>query len=203
MRHNGRMDDAQRKRKNEKLAEAGRRWRANHPEQARQCGRNCYHRRQRREGKESRERTKLDPIQLEARRREAARARLRRWRERHPEDAALSRKKSYAAHADEQRAKSRAWYRNNRDRAREAMRWRAIKRNYGLTREQYEALGVECGICGATQTNGKKSRLHVDHDHATKKVRGLLCGACNCGIGYFKHDAALLRQSAEYCERHA
>lgn len=80
-------------------------------------------------------------------------------------------------------------------------------RLYGLTIEQYKALGAACMICGATEDQrvqkktGKPFRLAVDHDHDTGKVRGLLCGACNCGIGYFKHDEQLLAKAIEYLRR--
>jgi len=53
-------------------------------------------------------------------------------------------------------------------------------RQLGVTDEAYEALldaqGGGCAICGAKP---KTRRLHVDHDHATGKVRGLLCHRCN------------------------
>jgi hypothetical protein len=50
----------------------------------------------------------------------------------------------------------------------------------GVSDEDYaamlEAQGGGCAICGAKP---KTRRLHVDHDHATGKVRGLLCHRCN------------------------
>jgi hypothetical protein len=50
----------------------------------------------------------------------------------------------------------------------------------GVADDEYarmlEAQGGGCAICGAKP---KTRRLHVDHDHATGKVRGLLCHRCN------------------------
>lgn len=79
---------------------------------------------------------------------------------------------------------------------------------YGLTVEAYAALGSACAICGASEDNRtqastkKPFRLAVDHDHDTKRVRGLLCGNCNCGIGYLKHDAVLMAKAIQYLQKH-
>jgi hypothetical protein len=76
-----------------------------------------------------------------------------------------------------------------------------LQARYGLSLEVYETLreGQEraCAICGAFN-----SVPHVDHDHTTGKVRELLCGKCNRGLGSFQDDPVLLRKAAEYIERH-
>jgi hypothetical protein len=59
----------------------------------------------------------------------------------------------------------------------------------------------KCQICGVTTglgTMSYKGRLHIDHCHKTGKVRGLLCGNCNVGLGHFKDSVELLQQAAEY-----
>lgn len=65
---------------------------------------------------------------------------------------------------------------------------------YGLTLEEYDRMletqGGGCGICGGTNPDGR--RLHVDHDHKTGKVRGLLCINCNYLIGRMEASADLL-----------
>lgn len=82
-------------------------------------------------------------------------------------------------------------------------------RQYGLTVEQFEAMreaqGNRCAICGSPpDPNGVRasSRLHVDHDHLTKRVRELLCSRCNQGIGYFKDDPAMFMAAADYINKH-
>lgn len=71
---------------------------------------------------------------------------------------------------------------------------------YGLSPEQYEAMldesGGRCALCG------REAKLHVDHNHETGKVRGLLCVTCNTGLGKLKVDRgiALLRQAISYIE---
>lgn len=57
---------------------------------------------------------------------------------------------------------------------------RRLRRKYGITLAQYnrmlKAQGGVCKLCGRPP---KKLPLAVDHDHATKRVRGLLCFTCN------------------------
>ena len=50
----------------------------------------------------------------------------------------------------------------------------------------------ECIICGAETT------LVVDHDHATGKIRGMICNKCNLGIGLFQDDPDLLEFARIY-----
>lgn len=87
-------------------------------------------------------------------------------------------------------------------------RWRAKSPGYnrqylyGLTEDQYRAMlerqGNACAICGSTQWGGKHDRPHVDHDHATGRVRGLLCGSCNYGLGCFRDDPKRLTAAISY-----
>ena len=52
-----------------------------------------------------------------------------------------------------------------------------LKRKYGLTLEEYDAMleaqGGVCAICG--EPRPEERTLHVDHDHETGAIRGLLC----------------------------
>jgi len=72
---------------------------------------------------------------------------------------------------------------------------RSRKRKYGLSEKQYAAMlsaqnGV-CFLCGKPETartkKGVLRSLHVDHDHETGKVRGLLCLKCNHALGYLEY----------------
>jgi hypothetical protein len=69
----------------------------------------------------------------------------------------------------------------------------AYRARYGLTVDEYEALVAKqhglCALCHKP-SNGKRwaGVLHVDHDHATGKVRGLLCQRCNTALGYFEDE---------------
>jgi hypothetical protein len=80
---------------------------------------------------------------------------------------------------------------------------------YSMTVMQYRALvaaqGGRCAVCGdAPKPDGIKAaaRLHVDHDHITGVNRGLLCGRCNMGIGYFRERPDLLTAATAYIREH-
>lgn len=79
---------------------------------------------------------------------------------------------------------------------------RAVKHRYGITWEQYEALVLaqngKCGICGGTQLRGHGGRLCIDHDHATGRIRGLLCTSCNLAVGYLADSAERAEALAAY-----
>ena len=75
-------------------------------------------------------------------------------------------------------------------------------RRYGISQEEYEVLlEKQDGKCAICQRDYKAPC--VDHDHETKKIRGLLCQTCNRALGQFNDDPALLRVAAEYLERAA
>jgi hypothetical protein len=74
---------------------------------------------------------------------------------------------------------------------------------YGITVDQYEEMlnsqNGSCAICGKDNSQHKrKKRLFVDHCHKTGKVRGLLCCACNFGLGSFSDDPELCIKASEY-----
>lgn len=83
-----------------------------------------------------------------------------------------------------------------------AARKSRLKVFYGLTVEEVDAMAAEgCQICGTTDWPGRHARPHVDHDHKTGKVRGILCSECNTGLGKFKDDPALTQAATAYLER--
>lgn len=64
-------------------------------------------------------------------------------------------------------------------------------------RALWGAQGEACAICrDPIEVEGKG--VHVDHDHVTGRVRGLLCQRCNHGLGLFKDDVARLLSAAAY-----
>ncbi|GIG61042.1 recombination endonuclease VII [Longispora fulva] len=75
-------------------------------------------------------------------------------------------------------------------------RERHLKRRYGMSQQDFDALlaeqGGQCAICGAPAPE------HVDHDHVFGNVRGILCFNCNGGLGQFKDNVGSLRKAIEY-----
>lgn len=79
-------------------------------------------------------------------------------------------------------------------------RLQRLKCRTGITKEEYELLEKQadgkCCICGEQQP------LVLDHDHATKKVRALICSPCNKGLGGFRDNPKFLEAAAQYLIAH-
>ncbi len=79
-----------------------------------------------------------------------------------------------------------------------------LKRLYGLSIDQYDAMVTEqkglCAICHRPPSGPRPNDkvLHVDHDHVTGKVRGLLCGIHNRALGGFQDNLNYLLSAGEY-----
>ena len=86
---------------------------------------------------------------------------------------------------------------------REKQRAYQLERKFGITVEQYnemlEKCSSVCEICGSSDTKHTKQKyLNVDHCHNTGKVRGLLCHACNIGLGKFEDNPGFLLKAINY-----
>jgi len=80
-----------------------------------------------------------------------------------------------------------------------------LKYLYGMTFDDYDRMYKEqlggCAICGKEIPSTWKMGVHIDHDHKTGKVRGLLCRACNHGLGNFNDNGNTLLSAWEYLDR--
>ena len=63
----------------------------------------------------------------------------------------------------------------------------------------FEAQGGVCAICG--EARPEERTLHVDHDHGTGVIRGLLCFRCNNALGDFREEYELFQRAADYLDR--
>lgn len=102
------------------------------------------------------------------------------------------------------------WYFNGEARVcrkcfaeKERKRW--LRVSYGMALEDFETLLVTqnfaCGICTVPfDLDVREFTPCVDHSHSSGQVRGLLCHACNLGIGHFKDDLERLHSAIKYLE---
>jgi|SRR6266702_2133022 len=79
-------------------------------------------------------------------------------------------------------------------------------RAYGLTEADWDRLikrqGNRCAVCRTDRPGGRGERWHIDHDHVTGQVRGLLCGRCNSAIGLLQDDPEIIKAAARYVTKH-
>ena len=78
-------------------------------------------------------------------------------------------------------------------------------KSYGITEGQFiellEQQNGACAICGSREWGGFWGKPHIDHDHQTGEVRGILCLNCNRGIGMLGDDPHRVAEAAAYLAR--
>lgn len=125
----------------------------------------------------------------------------RQAREKNPElkDRAIARNKAWRkANPEKQKALNKRWNNTYRTKHLEGERRRGLRyrlKKYGLTEAAYKSMSKSCEICGS------KTRLSIDHDHVTGKVRGILCRYHNTAIGLFKDNIEHIKAAIAYLER--
>lgn len=86
-----------------------------------------------------------------------------------------------------QQARVRAWH---------------YKTHYGITEDEKRAMekqqGNMCAICRVPFIELDHRRVHVDHDHATGKIRGILCHSCNQVLGQARDSVVVLNSAVAY-----
>ena len=77
-----------------------------------------------------------------------------------------------------------------------------LLKKYGITMSEkikmLESQNNRCKICNKELEMGTPMGVHVDHNHITDKVRGILCTNCNMGLGSFKDNPDFLYKAIEY-----
>lgn len=75
-----------------------------------------------------------------------------------------------------------------------------LRRRYGLSLAEYDILfesqDRKCAICRGGDF--RDADWHVDHDHATGRVRGILCRHCNRMLGAALDRPDVLRRAVVY-----
>lgn len=96
----------------------------------------------------------------------------------------------------------RRYVENNREAVANTQRWIKIRKRYNITQAVYEAILArqdgKCALCRRPDLGPGCKRLHVDHDHETGAVRGLLCPLCNRALARFGDNAEGLARALAY-----
>lgn len=152
---------------------------------------------------------------------EARRSANRNYVARHPDRVRAQQSANYLKNADKRKADARrrrrdkpetvkAYRERNKEKIAAAKRvWRAankdknrqydLKKNYGLTVVEYDAmLSAQAGTCAICRRKPGRRRLHVDHAHSTGQIRGLLCSHCNTALGLLRESTELLTSAISY-----
>lgn len=149
--------------------------------------------------------TRIKAIKTRNNRIDAAREYNREWRKRNPCKQSEANRRWRQSH--------RAWYLARQKEYRKRMlakdkNWdkrKAINASYGITLEKYysmvEAQNHRCALCNRSCKSGRQ--LSIDHNHKTGKIRELLCGNCNVGLGNFQDDPEILQKAVAYLQKHS
>lgn len=107
----------------------------------------------------------------------------------------------------------RQWYQANKERLKKRKVERTIELGvsvnalqvHKVTAEEYnDMLATQGGVCKickeipSIKSRGRVIDFHIDHNHETGQIRGLLCGRCNAGLGMFRDSIINLGNAMEY-----
>lgn len=105
--------------------------------------------------------------------------------------------------------KAKEWYHRSA-KNRRLVQNRKLRHLYGITFKEktarFEKQRRKCAACGSKKSGYKSARRvgvsswHVDHNHATKQVRGIVCQRCNITMGGAQDSISRLRACADYLE---
>lgn len=128
-------------------------------------------------------------------------------------DVKAARRKAYKARYYQKNKtrilkRNHEYYLNNTEKV-EAQKFKYYLRyKFGIEPEHYsqmlEKQGHKCAICGYIPPEEASSveKLYVDHNHATGKVRGLICMNCNSALGHFRDNLTILENAVKYLENY-
>ena len=114
-------------------------------------------------------------------------------------------KKYYINHKNELSTYRKDYYYKHKEKEKVKMKKYRLKKQYELTISDFNNLllaqNMRCAICNQPLDLQNPNKVHIDHDHKTGKVRGVLCRDCNLAIGYLKDNPEYTKRATEYLER--
>jgi len=100
--------------------------------------------------------------------------------------------------ADSRKVKKRDYYEANKDKFKE----NGYKYRYGLSTEDVESMKTDqdnkCLICACDFDDLDSKHIHIDHNHETGAIRGVLCKRCNLTLGILEEDTQLMENMINY-----
>jgi len=122
------------------------------------------------------------------------------------ECSTLYAKQRYILNKEKIKLQQKLYYKNNKKSCLERSRRSVLKNSFNLSEDDLikmkECSNYSCEICGQKEEELNRS-LHIDHNHITGKVRGLLCFKCNSAIGKLNCDITVenLLNAIDYIKR--
>lgn len=103
----------------------------------------------------------------------------------------------YQQNKEKHNKKNKLRYEANKQKVLEKQKFYTIKKQYGLSEEEYKGLmeNASCAICN------KDNDLVIDHCHVSGSVRGVLCRQCNCALGLFQDNTDIINKAKEYLSK--
>jgi hypothetical protein len=109
---------------------------------------------------------------------------------------------------DDYNSKRLAWADKHRDKLRLQRRKSHLNINFNITIEEFDEMmkkqNYSCVICGYKFDpfiRDKSVKYAIDHDHESGAIRGILCRACNSGLGYFKDSPDIMQKATDYLHK--
>lgn len=139
---------------------------------------------------------------------EKVRERRRKYYAENIEIERVRRAELYASNPEFYREKSRKWRSANRETFLASAQRSNYKHHYGMSVEErdekFAEQGFVCAACGADTPGSRRGfGWHIDHNHKTGKVRGILCRRCNSTIGHAEECTERLANLIKYLERYS
>jgi len=134
--------------------------------------------------------------------REANKDKIQKYREDNREKLLLKSKTYHEANKEKRNQQAKEWREANKATAKDRKRKEHLQERYGLTIEECNLMlnkNSKCPICDKEfNSNVAKDRPCIDHCHQTGKIRGIICGTCNSGIGFFNDKPEIMLKAVEW-----
>ena len=112
-------------------------------------------------------------------------------------------KRKIRQYRKEHKKEEKQYNKEYKEKHKEELKYHSIERIYGLSPEEYDAMlkaqHNRCAICRKPFVDAQHT--HIDHDHATGKVRGILCSNCNHMLGMAHDNPKILQEGIDYLKR--